>query len=219
MKILALEFASEQRGVAVIVDGQSRGTATEIGGRETRACGLIERALQQAGLKREAIDCVVVGLGPGSYTGIRAAISWAQGWQLGRGVRLLGISTVECLSAQAQEVGIRGTVHIAIDAQRREFYLATYGVSANGRKPIESLHLATLAEVKSKALAGTLLIWPGSINVLPEGKVLLPDAAQLGQLAAGRSDFVSGEKLEPIYLREPGFIKAPAPRFIQDLQK
>jgi len=36
-------------------------------------------ALKQAGLEREAIDCIAVGLGPGSYTGIRSAIALAQG--------------------------------------------------------------------------------------------------------------------------------------------
>jgi hypothetical protein len=40
-----------------------------------------------------------------------------------------------------------------------------------------------------------------------------PAAAVLAQLAAGRSDFVSGDKLTPIYLREVSFVKAPPPRF------
>jgi len=42
--------------------------------------------------------------------------------------------------------------------------------------------------------------------------VMFPEAIQLGLLAAGRSEFVAGEKLEPIYLREAHFVKAPPPR-------
>ena len=59
---------------------------------------LVERALAQANCRREEIAVVAVGLGPGSYTGIRSAIALAQGWQLGRGVKTLGISSVECLA-------------------------------------------------------------------------------------------------------------------------
>jgi hypothetical protein len=49
-------------------------------------------------------------------------------------------------------------------------------------------------------------------NWFPEGRLVFPRATMLGQLASGRSDFVAGEKLEPIYLRETKFVKAPPPR-------
>jgi len=214
MKILALEFASERRAVAVVVEGHLHGDAIEIGGRTTRSCALIERALHQAGLEREAIECIAVGLGPGSYTGIRAAIAVAQGWQLGRDVRLLGISTIDCLVAQVQATGIAGRLYVAIDAQRNEFYLAGYQLSEKEASQSEALHLASLGEVQKKALLGTLLIWPELQAVFPQGKVLAPDAAMLGKLAAVRDDFVGGEKLEPIYLREAAFVKAAPPRLI-----
>jgi hypothetical protein len=44
--------------------------------------------------------------------------------------------------------------------------------------------------------------------------VLFPRAATLGHLARDRFDFVAGERLEPIYLRQPRFVKAPPPRFM-----
>src|SRR5438876_225742 len=102
MKILALEFSSAQRSVALVVDGQVRGRAQETGTRESRALSLIETALAAAGLERENVDCLAIGLGPGSYTGIRSAIALAQGWQLARGTKILGISSVESLAAQAR---------------------------------------------------------------------------------------------------------------------
>src|SRR5207249_11930332 len=95
MKILALEFSSAQRSVALVVDGQVRGRAQETGTRESRALSLIESALSAAGLERETVDCLAVGLGPGSYGGIRSAIALAQGWQLARGTKTLGISSGE----------------------------------------------------------------------------------------------------------------------------
>ena len=123
MKILALEFSSPQRSVAVVHGAAAGeplclGEAIETGGRGTNALGLVEEALRQAQLDREQIECLAVGLGPGSYNGMRLAIALAQGWQLARPVKLLGISSAECLAAQAQAEGIVGRVEIVIDAQR-----------------------------------------------------------------------------------------------------
>src|SRR5438445_1530808 len=116
MKILALEFSSAHQSVAVLDTDASKplpaGTSRKSEGRETHAFAMIEKALHQAGLPRESIECLCVGLGPGSYTGIRVAISVAQGWQLARGIKLLGISSVECLAAQAKEQLLRGTANI-----------------------------------------------------------------------------------------------------------
>src|SRR5262245_8115231 len=120
MKILALEFSSEQRSVAVVHGEKLVAQVVETGGRNTRAMAMLEQALQQAGLGRETLECLAVGLGPGSYTGIRAAIAVAQGWQLAREIRLLGISSVDVLAAQAQAASLFGSVHIVIDAQRNE---------------------------------------------------------------------------------------------------
>ena len=110
---------------------------------------MIEAALREAGLEREQIDVIAVGLGPGSYTGIRAALSIAQGWQLARGVKLLGISSVECLAAQAQSEKILGRVNVVIDAQRNELYRAVYEISQDAYREIEPLEIMGLAEIKS----------------------------------------------------------------------
>lgn len=190
------------------------GEAIETGGRSTNALGLVEDALRQAPLEREQIGCVAVGLGPGSYNGLRLAIALAQGWQLARPVKLLGISTVECLASQAQAEGISGRVEIVIDAQRNELYLAGYELGTQLRREIEPLRLATLAEGQARQQTGAMLIGPEVTKWFPKGRVLFPRAASLGQLARDRTDFVAGEQMEPIYLRETRFVKAPPPRII-----
>jgi hypothetical protein len=45
-------------------------------------------------------------------------------------------------------------------------------------------------------------------------RALFPSAATVARLASGRTDFVSGDKLEPVYLRAVSFVKAPPPRII-----
>src|SRR5471032_3024317 len=102
MTILALEFSSPQRSVAIARDGIVLSEAGETGGRNTAAFGMIEKVLAESKIRREQIDVLCIGLGPGSYTGIRSAISIAQGWQLAREIKLTGISSVEAVAAQAQ---------------------------------------------------------------------------------------------------------------------
>jgi tRNA threonylcarbamoyl adenosine modification protein YeaZ len=220
MTILALEFSSAQRSVAV-VRGRAGETASvvsevvETGAGGTRAFGMIHSALHQAQLEREQIEVLAIGLGPGSYTGIRVALAIAQGWQVasnGGGMKLLGISSAECLVAQAQAEKIRGRVNVVIDAQRNEFYLATYEVSADGWREIEPLRILTEADAPARAGTKASPIGPEVARWFPHGRTVFPHAAMLGQLALSRSNFATGEKLEPIYLRETNFVKAPAGR-------
>lgn len=219
MKILALEFSSAQRSVAVVHPGGESGgfavsEALDATGRESSTLGLVDDALRGAKMEREEIECIAVGRGPGSYAGIRTAIAMAQGWQLARPVKILGISSVECLAAQAQGEGWTGRVDVVIDAQRNELYLAGYAITAADRREIVPLHLAALATLQEREPAGEIRIGPEATRWFPGGRVILPRAAMLGRLALDRRDFVSGEKLEPIYLRQTAFVKAPPPRTV-----
>ena len=230
MTVLALEFSSAQRSVAVL-DLETGGAsswpkkdgamtrprpparmaeAIEAGTGGTNAFSLMEKALAGAGLAREQIEVIVVGLGPGSYTGIRVALSVAQGWQLARGVKLLGVSSAACLAAQAQAQKIFGRVNVVLDAQRNEFYLASYETSSRGWQETRPLRIVSLAEMQTQAGAGGIWVGPEVTRWLPKGKILFPSAVTSGRLALGRNDCVSGDKLAPIYLRETNFIKAHA---------
>jgi tRNA threonylcarbamoyladenosine biosynthesis protein TsaB len=213
MKILAFDFSSPQRSVAVFSHRKDEAAFEVIEsapGNTMKPLGMVESALKQAGLEREQIECIAIGLGPGSYTGIRAAIALAQGWQLGREVKLLGISSAECVAAQAQADGLSGPVSVVIDAQRGEFYLAGFELDDDVVREILPLRIVTRADIP--ALAGETLIGPEVTKWFPAGRLVFPRAAMLARLAAMRSDFVAGEKLKPIYLRETTFVKAPPAR-------
>ena len=225
MKILALEFSSAQRSVALVdtaADDRPLTTSEVVEaatGHTMMPFAMIEKALRSAGVEREGIEVIVVGLGPGSYTGIRAAIALAQGWQLATGAKVLGVSSAECVAAQAQAEGLTGKFSVVIDAQRQEFYLADYEIAPGGRRQLAPLRLATLAEVREREVAGEQLVGPEVTRWFPKGQLLFPRAARLGEGAAKRNDFVAGEKLEPIYLRETTFVKAPLLRIIPPMPK
>ncbi|MGD0538590.1 MAG: tRNA (adenosine(37)-N6)-threonylcarbamoyltransferase complex dimerization subunit type 1 TsaB [Verrucomicrobiota bacterium] len=214
MKILAVEFSSDRRSVAVADGSLVLGTAAETGGWHTHTFALIGTALAQAGWEREQIELIAVGLGPGSYTGIRAAIALAQGWQLGLGVRLTGLSSVECLATQLGAMGATGCRTLIVDAQRNEFYRAVYEITTGGVHEVELLRIVTRSAIEAGIAAGAIVVGPDADRWFPSARALDPDAAALARLAANRNEFLPGEKLEPIYLRETSFVKAPRPRVV-----
>jgi tRNA threonylcarbamoyladenosine biosynthesis protein TsaB len=210
MTILALEFSSEQRSAAVARGEFILGEAMESSGRSMAAFAMIENILARAKVEREEIEVIVVGLGPGSYTGVRAAIALAQGWQLARGTKTMGVSSVAAIAEQARVEKLFGRVNIVVDAQRGEFYFATYDLAETSRTEIAPLKILPVAEVQARAKAGGILIGPAAAKFFPNGQTIFPRASAVAALAAGRGDFLAGEKLEPIYLRETNFVKAGA---------
>ncbi len=203
MTTLALEFSAAERSVALARDGVVLATAAETGARATNAFALIQQVLTSAGVNRAEIETLAVGLGPGSYTGIRVAVAVAQGWQLATTVKLLGVDAITTLAAQAQEQQIFGRVHIVIDAQRGEFYLATWNISSASRQAITPLKIVPPAVMQEHA--GEQFIGPDAAPF--GGQVIYPAAAMVARLAHNRTDYVSGEQLLPVYLRESTFVK------------
>jgi tRNA threonylcarbamoyl adenosine modification protein YeaZ len=174
---------------------------------------MIEEALRRAQLEREQIECVAIGLGPGSYTGIRSAIALAHGWELAAGdrqIKIIGRSSADCIAAAGPGEGLTGSLTVVIDAQRNEFYLASY----KGGEIVEPLRLASLADIQARAGSGALVIGPEIAKWFPAGRLVFPRATTLAKMASNQTDFVPAHKLQPIYLRETKFVKAPPPRVL-----
>ncbi len=218
MKILAFEFSSTQRSVAFAESQSGSSTSVaevvETGAPGGNALAMAQSALAQGHAEREQVECIAVGLGPGSYTGIRAAIALAQGWQLASGVKLLGISSAECIAAVAAGEGISGRIAVVIDAQRNEFYLAEYELAGGKWREVAGLRLTSLSQVEAAQEHGALILGPEVTKWFPSGRMLFPSAAVLAQIAQARSDYFPGENLDPIYLRQTAFLKAPPPRVV-----
>ena len=136
----------------------------------------------------------------------------AQGWELALPVKLLGIASTECLAAEAQSQDWLGRVNFIIDAQRNELYFAQYEIDAKKCRAISPLKLVTVEEVRAKTAAGEIIAGPEAGRWFEQARILFPGAATLAKLAESRTDFLPGDKLEPIYLRETNFVKAPPPR-------
>jgi len=81
--------------------------------------GMVEAVLKQTGVEREQVEAIAVGLGPGSYNGIRVAIALAQGWQLASGVKLLGVAARSAWRRRRSADGIQGKFSIVIERATR----------------------------------------------------------------------------------------------------
>lgn len=215
MKILAIDFSSSLRNVALAEasGGKARvlARAEERHGQSTHAFGMIEKLLSEGQVERAEIDCLAIGLGPGSYAGIRVSLSIAQGWQLATGVKTTGISSITCLAEAARRGGHRGRVAVVVDAQRGEFYLAEYDISDAVFRETKPLAIVSRGELESRLANGGVVLGPDLAGASEMVIELYPDAAILAQLVASDPVFVSADKLTPIYLRAANFVKAPKP--------
>lgn len=215
--VLSLELSSSRRAVAV-ADLATESAAQEItleqpaDLRHTAAFNLIEQALRKAGNRSKAdVSRLAVGLGPGSYTGIRVAISIAQGWAAGRPVELIGVPAIRILQEQLCRSGFQGPVLLAFDAQRGELYAARGVVTREGAALDHPLRLMSVEEALHHQQRGTPVMGPDLRRLVPQSIPLFPSASILAELARTSHEFLAPESLEPVYLRETAFVKLSPP--------
>lgn len=90
---------------------------------------MIDALLQEANIQRQDIHAIAVGRGPGSFTGVRIAISAAQGLGFGLRIPVYPISTLEALAYQIREETLEDKEAIivsALDARMHEVYAGVY---------------------------------------------------------------------------------------------
>ena len=208
MKILALEFSSSRRSVAVVADGVVRGYAEAGLASSTPALALLDAALKHGDLARSEVQRIAIGLGPGSYTGVRMALSVAQGFAMVRDVEGVGVSSMLAMASDAPRLGVKGIFHVVVDAQRGEFYLGDYEAFAGHIVESGPVRIVEEEQVRRLFQAGEILLGPDLERVLPEVGTLYPDARIVGRLAGGVTTGSSVEALKPIYLRQTSFVKA-----------
>lgn len=92
----------------------------------------IDALMAGHGVPRDAIACVCVGRGPGSFTGVRIAMATAKGIAQALGVALVGVSTLDAVAWNAQVAGVRGSLCVIADAMRKEVYPARFALFDNG---------------------------------------------------------------------------------------
>lgn len=150
---------------------------------------------------------VVVGTGPGPFTGLRVGIVTAHTFAFALGLPVHGLCSLDALAHEVWQLGGRGDLLVATDARRKEVYAAGYALSESGGvredDPVVSRAVDLDAGLRALPTAGRgPLLYPESLpNGIPPLDV---SAGALADLAARRMK--AGEPLgglEPMYLRRP----------------
>jgi tRNA threonylcarbamoyladenosine biosynthesis protein TsaB len=131
MNLLAIETATEACSVALL-HGDALIDRTELAPRRHAELVLpmAEDLLAEAGMVRRQLDVIAVGQGPGAFTGVRLAISVAQGLALALDSPVVPISSLAALAMQAPKNG--APILAAIDARREEIYAGVFRFDADG---------------------------------------------------------------------------------------
>jgi hypothetical protein len=134
---LAIDTSTSKTIVGIVEDGavlfkESHEGATDHG----RALSeLVAQALKSARPPHE----VVVGMGPGPFTGLRVGIAFAQTFALARGIPVIGVCSLDAIKVEDSQYTV------AIDARRKEIYWASYKEGVR----IDGPHVSKPAEVQN----------------------------------------------------------------------
>lgn len=198
MLTLAFDTATGVATCALVRDGQVLGERTS---RAVDVLAAADELLGQAGMTPGDLDLVAVGVGPGSFTGVRIGLAAARGLALALEVPVAGVSTLAALAA-----GAPGAVPV-VDARRREVFALVEGEPR------------CLAPSELEVERGVTYVGDGAVRyrgVLEEqGGVVPPDASELHVPRARFHAELAGaggpaELVEPVYLRVPDAEKAAA---------
>lgn len=130
MLLLGIETSSTMGSLAVVRDGNA--LAKKIFTRELGHSGKIIPAcaqlLRKARVSLRDLDAVAVGIGPGSYTGLRVGVATAKGLALLSGIPVVGVPSMDALvlTHEKKIPATKKKIYAAVDAKREESYLGEY---------------------------------------------------------------------------------------------
>ncbi len=193
--VLALDLSSP-RGVVAVVRGEAvlfEASFQSERSHNAQVFAPLGKALEAVPPNEEAV--IVVGTGPGSYTGVRISIAAAQGVALSRGWEVLGWPSIA--SAEIADYGVLG------DARRGQFYHA----HVQGGRMIQAPELISAEQAAAKvAGGGTWLSYDARAPLDLPVSLRQPDAVALGKLISGLDQEEVRQccalTLEPFYLQE-----------------
>lgn len=218
MNLLAFDTSTERMSIALQCGSGDAATLwqhTAAGGALTSAHLIpeIQRLMAQAQLGFDALDAIVFGAGPGSFTGLRTACSVAQGLAFGAAVPVLPVDTLLAVAEDArQQLGSPACLHITalLDARMDEMYAASYIFESDmwiSTKGYSLISPENLSADDTHVLAGNVFAAYGErirsagaqrVSALPTAAALLRLAPQL--LAAGAA--VPADQALPTYIRD-----------------
>jgi tRNA threonylcarbamoyladenosine biosynthesis protein TsaB len=176
---------------------------TMVKGHSERIAGFARDAATEAGVAFGDLDRIGVTVGPGSFTGLRVGLAFAQGLAAALGRPAVGISTLDALAASA---GSAATTAALIDARRGQVYARFW----KGERPLGGPEALTLGVAAARIEAmgpDAVLVGSGAVLFVEAAKGLRrqaldgPTPEALARLAAAADPVETPPR--PLYLRAP----------------
>ena len=221
--VLGLDTGSSIASIALAVDGRIVGeVARPVTSHGAAVPGAVEELLGKVRLRPSDLAAIAVGIGPGSFTGLRIGLSYAKGLVFASGAKIVGVPSLDALAIAALDspAAVPGRrICILVDARKGEVYAALYEIMADGLEKISKDVVMPLVRVISHLGQGAILAGDHLVN---DAVALLKDKglevavldqsaletrgryiAALGgaRVAGGDSDLA--DTLEPLYVRSP----------------
>lgn len=201
MRVLVLDTALGVCTAAVFAEGAALAIRSEAmtRGHAERLAGFARDAVAEAGGGFEALDRIGVTVGPGSFTGLRVGLAFAQGLGAALDRPVVGISTLQALAASAP-VGPTGAVAAVIDARRGEVYLQRFEDGA----PAGAAEALSLDDARARlADHRWVLVGSGAGVLFPDRPSLAVDPAPEALAVLTVSLDPAAHPPRPLYLRGP----------------
>jgi len=226
MLILAIDQSTTRRTTALLDNEAVRGSSCrEQGRRGHTGVDAIVQLLRDSGAQSGEVDVFAVGLGPGSYAGLRVSLSICVGMALPGAKPIVGVSSAEALADDIQRETGQSRVTVVGDARRQRLWMGRFEADTDGPKQTIDFRLLPIEEAGSILQDSGVIVtsdWESVGRLLqslaPSGTTLieearLPRAEAVGQLVfrkTGGQPPGPGPTPSPIYLHPPVFVE---PRF------
>src|SRR5262245_30256569 len=216
MHVLALETSTLAGSVALLDDDRVVGeTMLNISlTHSERLMAMVDRLLQDSGVRLDHLGGLAVSVGPGSFTGLRVGIATAKGLALALHLPVVPVPTLDALAARLPFAA--APVCSVLDARKGEVYLSRYEWRHEGMARLWDYLALSPEEAAERLQPPVILLGDGVPACLPFLERLgkdatlappaqsIPSAALVGQLGrmlleTGRA--VSADALVPLYLR------------------
>ena len=170
---------------------------------------LVSECVDAAGIRMADLHQLIVGLGPGPFTGLRVGVVTAQVLSYALGLPLRGVCSLDVLAAQFAGA-IHGDYVVATDARRREVYWARY--SSLGDR-LEQPRVSRPSDVPPLPVVGPAAdLYGDQLQVVPGPRSMDP-----GVLATSGATLPDAGH-EPLYLRHPDATELTRPKSVLHYQ-
>ena len=225
MRVLSIDTATENCSTALLIDGSVQAREIEMErGHAERILPMVDDLLTKAGITLRDLDAIAFGRGPGSFTGVRLAVTVTQGLAFGANLGVVPISDLRAVAQRAFRTDTALTrALVCNDARMNEVYWACFERGGDGLARLEGEeHVGKPSEVRlppawstatavgrgfvayADALRGA--VPQATPDATADGLLrLLPHATDIAllsapEVAAGR--LLPAEAATPIYLRD-----------------